>query len=264
MARALVAWAAELAAGRCSAQAKSQLRARAAGAGLQLGLDSSRTQSTGELTVLATRGLDALDGYFSLYLPQLLLAAIVPLVVLVAVVSQDWISAAIIAFTIPLIPLFMALVGAATREKMDRQVRTLQRLAGHFLDVVAGLPTLKVFGRAKAQAASIRSDLRALPRDRALEPACDVSVLADPRAGSNDLRGAGRRGDRAAPDGRGACPCAPVCSRWCWRPRHTYLCASWAPTTTQAPRDGRRRAGIRGTWKNGLTRKHWQIREQAF
>src|SRR6202042_1503495 len=87
----------------------------------------------------------------------LLLAAIVPFVVFVAVVSQDWISAAIIAFTIPLIPLFMALVGAATREKMDRQVRTLQRLAGHFLDVVAGLPTLKVFGRAKAQAASIRS-----------------------------------------------------------------------------------------------------------
>ena len=106
--------------------------------------------------MLATRGLDALDGYFSLYLPQLLLAVIVPLVVLVAVVGKDWISAAIIAFTIPLIPLFMALVGATTRERMDRQMRTLQRLAGHFLDVVAGLPTLKVFGRAKAQAASIR------------------------------------------------------------------------------------------------------------
>jgi ATP-binding cassette, subfamily C, bacterial CydCD len=157
MARALVAWAAELAAGRSSAQAKSQLRRTLLERVSVLGLDSSRTQSTGELTVLATRGLDALDGYFSLYLPQLLLAAIVPLVVLVAVVSQDWISAAIIAFTLPLIPLFMALVGAATREKMDRQVRTLQRLAGHFLDVIAGLPTLKVFGRAKAQAASIRS-----------------------------------------------------------------------------------------------------------
>ncbi len=157
IARALVAWAAELAAGRSSAQAKSQLRRALLERVSVLGLDSSRTQSTGELTVLATRGLDALDGYFSLYLPQLLLAAIVPLVVLVAVVSQDWISAAIIAFTIPLIPLFMALVGAATREKMDRQMRTLQRLAGHFLDVVAGLPTLKVFGRAKAQATSIRS-----------------------------------------------------------------------------------------------------------
>jgi ATP-binding cassette, subfamily C, bacterial CydCD len=157
MARALVAWAAELVAGRSSAQAKSQLRRALLERVSVLGLDSSRTQNTGELTVLATRGLDALDGYFSLYLPQLLLAAIVPFVVLVAVVSQDWISAAIIAFTLPLIPLFMALVGAATREKMDRQVRTLQRLAGHFLDVVAGLPTLKVFGRAKAQVASIRS-----------------------------------------------------------------------------------------------------------
>jgi ATP-binding cassette subfamily C protein CydCD len=157
LARALVAWAAELAAGRCSAQAKSQLRRALLERVSQLGLDSSRTQSTGALTLLATRGLDALDGYFSLYLPQLLLAAIVPLVVLVAVVSQDWISAAIIAFTIPLIPLFMTLVGAATREKMDRQVRTLQQFAGHFLDVVAGLPTLKVFGRAKAQAASIRA-----------------------------------------------------------------------------------------------------------
>ena len=157
LARALVAWAAELAAGRCSAQAKSQLRRALLERVSQLGLDSSRTQSTGELTVLATRGLDALDGYFSLYLPQLLLAAIVPFVVLVAVVSQDWISAAIIAFTLPLIPLFMALVGAATREQMDRQMRTLQRLAGHFLDVVAGLGTLKVFGRAKAQAASIRA-----------------------------------------------------------------------------------------------------------
>ena len=81
---------------------------------------------------------------------------IVPLVLLAVVLSQDWISAAIIAATIPLIPLFMALVGATTRERMDRQLRTLERLAGHFLDVVAGLPTLKIFGRAKAQAAAIR------------------------------------------------------------------------------------------------------------
>src|SRR5262249_21693667 len=115
-----------------------------------------RPQGTGELAILASRGIDALDGYFSLYLPQLFLAVIVPLFVLAAVVAEDWISAAIIALTIPLIPLFMALVGASTRERMDRQLRTLQRLAGHFLDVVAGLPTLKVFGRAKVQAAAIR------------------------------------------------------------------------------------------------------------
>ena len=156
VARAVLAWAAELAASRSSARAKSQLRAALLERVPALCTDSSREQSTGELAVLATRGVDALDGYFSLYLPQLLLAVIVPVVVIVAVLSGDWISAAIIALTIPLIPLFMALVGATTRERMDRQFQTLEQLAGHFLDVVAGLPTLKVFGRARAQAASIR------------------------------------------------------------------------------------------------------------
>ena len=62
----------------------------------------------------------------------------------------------IIAVTVPLIPIFMSLVGASTKARMARQMRLLQRLAGHFLDVVAGLPTLKVFGRAKAQVAAIR------------------------------------------------------------------------------------------------------------
>jgi len=157
LARAAVAWAAELAAGRSSARAKSQLRAallrRVAAPGLD---DSLRRQGTGGLAILASRGVDALDGYFSLYLPQLFLAVIVPLVVLAAVLYKDWVAAAIIAVTVPLIPLFMVLVGASTRERMDRQLRTLERLAGHFLDVVAGLPTLKVFGRARAQTTVIR------------------------------------------------------------------------------------------------------------
>ena len=155
LARATVAWAAELAASRSSARAKSQLRAALLERVATLGLSNSREQRTGELAILATRGIDALDGYFSLYLPQLLLAVIVPVVVVAVIVWNDWISAAIIAFTIPLIPLFMALVGAATKERMDSQFRILERLAGHFLDVVAGLPTLKVFGRAKAQAQAI-------------------------------------------------------------------------------------------------------------
>jgi thiol reductant ABC exporter CydD subunit len=110
---------------------------------------------TGKLAILASRGIDALDGYFSLYLPQVFLAVIVPVVLLAVLLWQDWLSAAIIAVTIPLIPLFMALVGASTRERMQAELRTLQSLAGHFLDVVAGLPTLKIFGRAKAQAAVI-------------------------------------------------------------------------------------------------------------
>ena len=79
----------------------------------------------------------------------------VPLAVVVVIVDRDWIPALIIAGTLPLIPIFMALVGAATRDRMELQLRTLQQLAGHFLDVVAGLPTLKVFGRAKAQIRAI-------------------------------------------------------------------------------------------------------------
>ena len=111
---------------------------------------------TGQLVTLATRGVDALDGYFSRYLPQLVLAVIVPLTVVAVVAAQDWLSAVIIAVTLPLIPVFMVLIGTATRSHTDRQLRTLQRLSGHFLDVVAGLPTLKVFGRSKAQVETIR------------------------------------------------------------------------------------------------------------
>ncbi|MFI2236832.1 thiol reductant ABC exporter subunit CydD [Streptomyces chrestomyceticus] len=156
--RGLVAWLTELAAHRASAAVKSELRTRLltqAAAGLGPGWLS--TQRSGELTTLATRGIDALDDYFARYLPQLGLAVVVPVAVLARIVAGDWISAAIIVVTLPLIPLFMILIGWATQNRMDRQWQLLSRLSGHFLDVVAGLPTLKVFGRAKAQAAAIRS-----------------------------------------------------------------------------------------------------------
>jgi thiol reductant ABC exporter CydD subunit len=153
--RAVVAWGRELMAHRASARAKAQLRAALLEHLGGLGPKHLRERRAGELAVLATRGIDALDGYFSLYLPQLFLAVIVPAAVLVVVGAQDWISALIIAGTLPLIPIFMALVGAATRDRMTLQVRTLQQLSGHFLDVVGGLSTLKVFGRAKAQIQTI-------------------------------------------------------------------------------------------------------------
>jgi thiol reductant ABC exporter CydD subunit len=174
--RATVSWGSETAAQRSSARAKSELRRALLDKVMALGPESLDQESTGEVAVLATRGVDALDGYFARYLPQLVLAVIVPLVILVVVASRDWISAVIIAFTVPLIPVFMALVGATTAERTSRQVRTLQRLARHFLDVVAGLPTLKVFGRAKAQAATIR-DLSTRYRQTALA-ALKVSFLS--------------------------------------------------------------------------------------
>ncbi|MFE9432029.1 thiol reductant ABC exporter subunit CydD [Streptomyces sp. NPDC006640] len=154
--RGVVAWLTELAAHRASAAVKSELRGRLLERAALLGPGWLSGQRTGSLVALATRGVDALDDYFSRYLPQLGLAVVVPVAVLARIITEDWVSAAIIVGTLPLIPLFMVLIGWATRAQMDRQWRMLSRLSGHFLDVVAGLPTLKVFGRAKAQAESIR------------------------------------------------------------------------------------------------------------
>ncbi|MFI6640372.1 thiol reductant ABC exporter subunit CydD [Streptomyces sp. NPDC050504] len=154
--RGLVSWLTELAAHRASAAVKSELRGRLLERAAGLGPGWLGQQKTGSLVALATRGIDALDDYFARYLPQLGLAVVVPVAVLARIVTEDWVSAAIIVVTLPLIPLFMVLIGWATQNRMDRQWRLLSQLSGHFLDVVAGLPTLKVFGRAKAQAESIR------------------------------------------------------------------------------------------------------------
>jgi thiol reductant ABC exporter CydD subunit len=154
-ARALLAWASERTAFRASASAKSDLRRAAATRIGSLGPAGLDEHDTGQLTVLLTTGIDALDGYFSRYLPQVFLAVIVPVAIIGVVAGADWVSALLIAVSVPLIPIFMALVGATTRERTAKRMRALHKLAGHFLDIVAGLPTLKVFGRAKAQARSI-------------------------------------------------------------------------------------------------------------
>jgi thiol reductant ABC exporter CydD subunit len=149
--RSLAAGGAEAAALRAAAAVKSQLRRKLAGHALRLGPGWLGRQQPGEIAALASRGLDGLDTYFARYLPQLVLAVAVPVAVLARVVAADWLSAVIIAATLPLIPLFAVLVGWHTKAATRRQWRVLATLAGHFLDVVEGLPTLKVFGRAKPQ-----------------------------------------------------------------------------------------------------------------
>jgi ATP-binding cassette subfamily C protein CydD/ATP-binding cassette subfamily C protein CydCD len=153
-ARAAVAWLQEVAAARSAAAVKSQLRGRLlthlAGRGPAAG------PPAGEVAALAGHGLDALDAYFSRYLPQLVLAVLVPGLLLARLLPADLVATLTIAVTLPLIPVFMALVGMHTEAQNRRQFRLLARLSHHFLDVVAGLPTLKLFGRARAQAAIIR------------------------------------------------------------------------------------------------------------
>jgi ATP-binding cassette, subfamily C, bacterial CydD len=152
LARAAAAWGGEVAALRAAAQVKSQLRQRLTAKALRLGPTWLAGQREGEINALTTRGLDALDPYFARYLPQLVLACLVPVAVLIRVALADWISALVIAATLPLIPVFAVLVGLHTKAQTRRQWALLGRLGGHFLDVVEGLPTLKIFGRAAAQA----------------------------------------------------------------------------------------------------------------
>jgi ATP-binding cassette subfamily C protein CydD len=157
--RVAVTYGGEVCALRAAATVKSQLRRALAGRAVGLGPAWSggpggpggQGGQGAEVAALATRGLDGLDPYFARYLPQLVLAVAVPVAVLARVAAADWISAVLIAATLPLIPLFAVLVGWHTKAQTRRQWRLLATLAGHFLDVVEGLPTLKLFGRAKPQ-----------------------------------------------------------------------------------------------------------------
>ncbi|MEV4257976.1 thiol reductant ABC exporter subunit CydD [Spirillospora sp. NPDC049652] len=149
--RALLVWGQQVAAHRSAAGVKAQLRERV----LAKVVRDRPDGPSGEVTALVTRGVDALDPYFAGYLPQLALSVIVPVAVVAALLVTDPRSAVIVAVTLPLIPMFGALIGLYTAGRTRRRWRSLEVLAGHFTDVVTGLPTLKAFGRAKAQAARI-------------------------------------------------------------------------------------------------------------
>jgi ATP-binding cassette subfamily C protein CydCD len=111
---------------------------------------------SGEVAVLVTRGVAAAEPYLTRYLPALVLAALLPPLTVVAIATQDLLSAVIVIATLPRVPVFGALVGIATRDRAERQWRAMASLSGHFLDVMRGLPTLVAFRRAEAQTGRIR------------------------------------------------------------------------------------------------------------
>ncbi|GGI48410.1 thiol reductant ABC exporter CydD subunit [Agromyces flavus] len=117
----------------------------------------ARSVTTARAATLLGSGLDALDEYFGRYLPQLLLTAVATPVLVAAAWAADWLSGLIVILVLPLIPVFMALIGMATEVVQRRQWQRLQSLSRGFLEVVGGLSTLMVFGRAERQAARIRA-----------------------------------------------------------------------------------------------------------
>jgi ATP-binding cassette subfamily C protein CydD len=153
--RALLTWGSELAANLIAARIKTDLRSAVFRRLFELGPVYARGERTGELTSTALEGIDALEAYFSQYLPGLALAALVPLIYLLVVFPLDPLSALVLLLTAPLIPLFMVLIGNVAQTLTRRQWHALSRMSAYFLDVLQGLSTLKLLGRCQAQTAVI-------------------------------------------------------------------------------------------------------------
>jgi thiol reductant ABC exporter CydD subunit len=155
LARAAVSGGFELSGRWGATRVMSELRGRLVGRLLVDGVGVDGEERSGELAAAAVQGVDALEAYFAGYLPQFVLAAVVPLTVLGWVLPLDPIAAGILAFTVPLLILFMVLVGRGAQAHTRQRWRALSLLSAHFLDVVRGLPTLRAYRRDRAQEAII-------------------------------------------------------------------------------------------------------------
>ncbi|NWG75923.1 MAG: thiol reductant ABC exporter subunit CydD, partial [Rubrivivax sp.] len=153
--RAALAWGSEVSAFRATARVKTGLRQRLFDHLLQLGPAYARGERTGELTNAVVEGVEALEAYFSQYLPQLVLAALAPLSIVLFVFPIDLLSALVLLITAPLIPFFMILIGKAAEALTRRQYTEMSFLSAHFLDVLQGLTTLKLLGRSRQQLETI-------------------------------------------------------------------------------------------------------------
>jgi ATP-binding cassette subfamily C protein CydCD len=156
VARAVLGWATQVVAARAAAGAKESLRASVVATSLERGPEWVAEQGPASLTVLSTKGLDALDGYFTSYLPALVTAAVVPLSVGAAVLFADWPSAVVLAVTVPLVPVFAILIGQWTGTRVARAADATTRLSIHLFELIRALPVLTAFRRASAQAAAVR------------------------------------------------------------------------------------------------------------
>lgn len=148
--RSLTVWGQAVAARRAALGVKEELRAELLERALRTGV---RTTGPGDggLAVLATRGLDALDSYYTQFLPALVNCAAVPLLLGARILFADWVSAVVIVLTVPLIPVFMVLIGRHTEDSVSLAQASLARLSAHMLELAKGLPVLVGLGRATAQ-----------------------------------------------------------------------------------------------------------------
>jgi ATP-binding cassette subfamily C protein CydD len=161
--RAIFTWIGDISAQKLASDIKEDLRHRLLNHIFSIGPSFTRKERTGELVSVLFEAVEALDAYFSQYLPKLALAALIPLSFLFFIYPLDLTTALVLTFTAPLIPFFMILIGSMTTSLTQRQWRVLSRLSAQFLDILQGLTTLKIFGRSREQVeliAEISEDFR--------------------------------------------------------------------------------------------------------
>ncbi len=153
--RAIFSFLNGTAAASLSARVKSNLRSLLLDKISRLGPAFTRGESTGELTTTALQGVEALDAYFSQYLPQILIAALLPVMILLVVFPLDTLTGVVFLVTAPLIPFFMSLIGRASENETRHQWQALSRLGSYFLDTLQGITTLKTLGQSRARTRQI-------------------------------------------------------------------------------------------------------------
>ena len=141
---------------RAASGAKSQIRSSLLKRVLATG-GADTPEGTGATAVLLSRGLNALDDYYTKTLTAFVSTAIVPFILWVVVASLDWMSAMVLACTLPLIPVFMILIGKNTRDETAEAQAELHRLSDHILELVRGLPVIIGLGRERAQTRSMNA-----------------------------------------------------------------------------------------------------------
>jgi thiol reductant ABC exporter CydD subunit len=153
--RALLTWGVEVAGRAAATRVLSQLRLDLVRNRLENQPAALDAVESGELAAAVVQGGEGLGTYFGRYLPQVALAAVVPLAVIAWCALIDLTSAIIMLLTLPLVPVFMWLIGAYTENRTRERYQSLRLLSSHFLDVVRGLPTLRAFNRGHAQVGRI-------------------------------------------------------------------------------------------------------------
>ena len=150
--RAALSLFAERFATRAALSVKRDLRTRLIDHIIALGPLALADKPVGGLVTALTEGLDAVQLYYSRYLPAMMLSAMVPMAVFIAVAPTDWISGLVLLVTAPMIIFFMILIGTGAEKTNRRQWRKLTHMSGHFLDVVEGLTTLKILNASRREA----------------------------------------------------------------------------------------------------------------